>query len=44
LVTLAAVAVGQKWQKKVVASVIFAHPTLDEALESAIVNFMLPEK
>ncbi len=36
LVTLGAVAVTQQWQKKDVRTVIFAHPTLDEALESAM--------
>lgn len=36
LITLATVAVTQQWQKKDARSMIFAHPTLDEALESAI--------
>ena len=36
LVTLAATIVTQKWNRKSVHTVIFAHPTLDEALESAM--------
>ena len=36
LVTLAAIMVTEKWTKKNIHSVIFAHPTLDEALESAM--------
>lgn len=36
LVTLATVIVSQRWRREDVHSIIFAHPTLDEALEAAL--------
>lgn len=48
LVTLATVIVTEKWEEKKLHTVIFAHPTLDEALESAMLasqaEYMLGEK
>lgn len=36
LVTLATVIVSQRWRREDVHGIIFAHPTLDEALEAAL--------
>lgn len=36
LVTLATVIVSQRWRREAVHGIIFAHPTLDEALEAAL--------